>query len=181
MRSRSPRARSTATHEPFREQLGPARHGRRDRISKMPAGWRLSSSASPTSPSRSRAAEALKRANETLERRVEERTAELTASIAELGTRQGGSRRRQSRQDQVHRRGKPRHPAAAQCRAAVHLEPRRAQGARRADGELVRNIDASLEAVEDILSALLDISRLDAGVMQARMSASSASMTCSMR
>jgi CheY-like chemotaxis protein len=35
------------------------------------------------------------------------------------------------------------------------------------DGELVRNVDSSLEAVEEILSALLDISRLDAGAMKA--------------
>jgi CheY-like chemotaxis protein/anti-sigma regulatory factor (Ser/Thr protein kinase) len=33
----------------------------------------------------------------------------------------------------------------------------------------VRNVDASLEAVEEILSALLDISRLDAGAMKAEM------------
>ena len=35
------------------------------------------------------------------------------------------------------------------------------------DSELVRNVDSSLEAVEDILNALLDISRLDAGAMKA--------------
>jgi CheY-like chemotaxis protein len=35
------------------------------------------------------------------------------------------------------------------------------------DGALVRNVDSSLEAVEEILSALLDISRLDAGAMKA--------------
>src|SRR5262249_46037120 len=34
------------------------------------------------------------------------------------------------------------------------------------DAQLVANIDASLEAVEDILSALLEISRLDAGAMK---------------
>lgn len=33
------------------------------------------------------------------------------------------------------------------------------------DGELVRNVDQSLEAVEEILSALLDISKLDAGAI----------------
>src|SRR6202030_2466589 len=36
----------------------------------------------------------------------------------------------------------------------------------RDDGALVGNIDASLEAVEEILGALLDISRLDAGAMK---------------
>src|SRR5690606_23031404 len=34
------------------------------------------------------------------------------------------------------------------------------------DARLVENIDDSLEAIEEILGALLDISRLDAGVMQ---------------
>jgi len=38
------------------------------------------------------------------------------------------------------------------------------------DGQLVRNIDASLEAVEEILTALLDISRLDAGAMKPEIS-----------
>jgi CheY-like chemotaxis protein/two-component sensor histidine kinase len=43
-----------------------------------------------------------------------------------------------------------------------------ASGGGRSGGEtqLVANIDASLEAVEDILSALLEISRLDAGAMK---------------
>src|SRR5262249_57353097 len=34
------------------------------------------------------------------------------------------------------------------------------------DGQLVGNIDASLDAVEEILGALLDISRLDTGAMR---------------
>ena len=34
------------------------------------------------------------------------------------------------------------------------------------DGQLIRNVDASLEAVEEILNALLDISRLDAGALK---------------
>ena len=35
------------------------------------------------------------------------------------------------------------------------------------DSQLVGNIDASVDAVEEILGALLDISRLDAGAMKA--------------
>jgi CheY-like chemotaxis protein len=38
------------------------------------------------------------------------------------------------------------------------------------DGALARNVDSSLEAVEEILTALLDISRLDAGVMTPELS-----------
>ena len=37
------------------------------------------------------------------------------------------------------------------------------------DAELVRNVDASLEAVEEIFAALLDISRLDTGAMKPEM------------
>ena len=39
------------------------------------------------------------------------------------------------------------------------------------DADLARNVDASLEAVEDILSVLLDISRLDAGAMKPELAA----------
>ena len=38
------------------------------------------------------------------------------------------------------------------------------------DGDLVQNIDASLEAVEEIFTALLDISRLDTGAMKPELS-----------
>ena len=38
------------------------------------------------------------------------------------------------------------------------------------DGQLVGNIDASLDAVEEIFGALLDISRLDTGAMKPEIS-----------
>ena len=127
------------------------------------AAW---SSPSSTSTESVLAAEALQRANESLERRVAERTAELTR----LNERTGRSPRR-----------KPMPPTCRKTRfiaAASHdiLQPLNAarlftsslveRMQRSKDGDLVRNVDASLEAVEEILSALLDISRLDAGAMK---------------
>src|SRR5262249_3745046 len=44
--------------------------------------------------------------------------------------------------------------------------PSPASGGGTGEAQLVAKIDASLEAVEDILSALLEISRLDAGAMK---------------
>ncbi len=112
------------------------------------------------------AAEALERANETLERRVRERTEELTRLNAELALAKGEA-------DEANL-SKTKFIAAASHDILQPLNAARLyvtslierQGAR-TDTRLVDNIDASLEAVEDILNALLDISRLDSGVMRA--------------
>lgn len=116
---------------------------------------------------RVKAADELKRVNESLERRVEERTAELTSLNSALAHAKSEA--------EAANLGKTTFIAAAshdilQPLNAARLftsslqedpptNPKRA--------ELVQNIDASLEAVEDILSALLDISKLDAGVVKA--------------
>lgn len=111
------------------------------------------------------AAEALKRANETLERRVEERTAELTRLNSELAHAKSEA--------EAANLGKTRFIAAASHDILQPLNAARLFTAslverkvRGESGELVRNVDASLGAVEDILSALLDISRLDAGALK---------------
>ena len=88
-------------------------------------------------------------------------------------TAQPRTRQRQDRggggeplQDALPRRRRPRHLAAAQRGAALRqfaVSEVAAHGAVEECVTLVRNVDASLEAVEEILSALLDISRLDAG------------------
>ncbi|HEV2954476.1 MAG TPA: PAS domain-containing hybrid sensor histidine kinase/response regulator [Xanthobacteraceae bacterium] len=111
------------------------------------------------------AAEALERANETLERRVRERTEELTRLNAALA-------RAKAAADDANI-SKTRFLAAASHDILQPLNAARLyvtslverQGGRE-DGALVGNIDASLEAVEEILAALLDISRLDAGAMK---------------
>jgi Na+/proline symporter/signal transduction histidine kinase/CheY-like chemotaxis protein len=112
------------------------------------------------------AADALEQANETLERRVRERTEELTRLNAELG--------RAKREADEANVSKTRFLAAASHdilqppNAARHyvtsLVERQGSGE---DARLVHNIDASLDAVEEIFGALLDMSRLDSGAMKA--------------
>jgi signal transduction histidine kinase len=111
------------------------------------------------------AAEALERANETLERRVRERTEELTRLNAALGQAKSDA-------DEANI-SKTRFLAAASHDILQPLNAARLYVTslveRHGDGEnarLVGNVDASLEAVEEILGALLDISRLDAGAMK---------------
>ncbi|MEM1200930.1 MAG: NahK/ErcS family hybrid sensor histidine kinase/response regulator, partial [Pseudomonadota bacterium] len=113
------------------------------------------------------AAEALKRANEGLERRVEERTSELTKLNTALA--------RAKAEADAANLGKTSFIAAASHDILQPLNAARLfttslredLPADKRQAELVGNIDASLEAVEDILSALLDISKLDAGALKA--------------
>src|SRR5215469_14822118 len=105
------------------------------------------------------------RANATLERRVRERTGELTRLNAAL-------ERAKAEADEANV-SKTRFVAAAShdilqpLNAArlyvTSLIERKGAGD---DAALIGNIDASLEAVEEIFSALLDISRLDTGAMK---------------
>ena len=111
------------------------------------------------------AAEALERANETLERRVRERTEELTRLNAALALAKGEA--------DAANISKTKFLAAASHDILQPLNAARLyvtslierQGGRD-DSRLIDNIDASLEAVEEIFGALLDISRLDTGVMR---------------
>jgi Na+/proline symporter/signal transduction histidine kinase len=114
------------------------------------------------------AEEALERANETLEGRVRERTEELMLLNGELG--------RAKAEAEEANLSKTRFLAAAshdilqplnaaRLYATSLLERDHARG----DARLAENVDASLGAVEEILTALLDISRLDSGAMKAEL------------
>jgi Na+/proline symporter/signal transduction histidine kinase len=111
------------------------------------------------------AAEALERANATLERRVRERTEELTRLNSELARAKGEA-------DEANL-SKTRFLAAAGHDLLQPLNAARLYVTslveRQIGGEearLVGNIDDSLEQIEQLLGALLDISRLDAGALK---------------
>jgi Na+/proline symporter/signal transduction histidine kinase len=111
------------------------------------------------------AEEALEQANESLERRVEQRTIELKRVNDELG-------RAKAEADQANL-SKTRFLAAAShdilqplnaARLYATSLVERAHGTEQA--ELASNVGASLDAVEEILGALLEISRLDTGKLK---------------
>lgn len=111
------------------------------------------------------AEEELERTNESLERRVAERTEEILRVNAEL-------QHAKAKADEANA-SKTRFLAAAshdilqplnaaRLYATALVERDRSAGA----PELAENIDASLDAVEEILTALLEISRLDGGALK---------------
>jgi Na+/proline symporter/CheY-like chemotaxis protein len=112
-----------------------------------------------------RAADVLARTNEMLEHRVRERTEELERLNAELAAAK-------AKADEANI-GKTRFLAAAGHDIIQPLNAARLyasslveQGVGPGQRRLVENMDRSLEAVEDIIGALLDISRLDAGALK---------------
>lgn len=110
------------------------------------------------------AAEALERSNETLERRVRERTEELTRLNAALARAKGEA--------DAANISKTKFLAAASHDILQPLNAARlyvtslTERGNREDRRLIDNIDASLEAVEEIFGALLDMSRLDTGALR---------------
>ncbi|MDO9416285.1 PAS domain-containing hybrid sensor histidine kinase/response regulator [Pararhizobium sp.] len=111
---------------------------------------------------------ALKQANETLELRVEERTGELTRVNRELAEARASAEEANI--------GKTRFFAAAGHDILQPLNAARLYSSSLVerlgdsdDSMLVHNIDSSLESVETILGAVLDISRLDTGAMKPRL------------
>ncbi|MEK1927094.1 MAG: PAS domain-containing hybrid sensor histidine kinase/response regulator [Rhizobium giardinii] len=111
---------------------------------------------------------ALKQANETLELRVAERTGELTRVNREVAEARAAAEEANI--------GKTRFFAAAGHDILQPLNAARLYSSslveRLGDSEnsvLVQNIDSSLESVESILGAVLDISRLDTGAMKPRL------------
>ncbi|HEX4408050.1 MAG TPA: PAS domain-containing hybrid sensor histidine kinase/response regulator [Xanthobacteraceae bacterium] len=153
--------------EPFLERLIERGLVVEVRPNRMPDGGLVTTFTDITPSVKS--AEALERANATLERRVRERTGELTRLNTELAHAKADA-------DEANI-SKTRFIAAAShdilqpLNAArlyvTSLIERQRQGE---DSGLISNIDASLDAVEEIFAALLDISRLDTGAMKPEMS-----------
>jgi Na+/proline symporter/signal transduction histidine kinase len=152
----------TTEGEPYLERL-PDRHMVIEvRSNRMPGGG-LVITFSDVTPS-FEAAEALERANATLEKRVRDRTEELTRLNSELALAK--STAEDANISKTRFLAAASHDILQPLNAArlyvTSLVERQAGGE---DSRLVENIDDSLEAIEEILGALLDISRLDAGAM----------------
>jgi len=137
------------------------------RANQMPDGG-LVTTATDVTPS-VEAAEALERANENLERRVKERTEELTRLNDALARAKGEAE--EANVSKTRFLAAASHDILQPLNAArlyvTSLVERQGSGD---DGQLVSNVDASLEAVEEILGALLDISRLDSGALRPELS-----------
>ncbi|MBR0957140.1 hybrid sensor histidine kinase/response regulator [Bradyrhizobium japonicum] len=152
----------TTDSEPYLERL-PERHMVIEVLTnRMPGGGFVITFTDVTPTFE--AAEALERANATLEKRVRDRTEELTRLNSELALAKSAAEDASI--------SKTRFLAAASHDILQPLNAARLYVTslveRQHNGEetrLVENIDESLQAIEEILGALLDISRLDAGAM----------------
>jgi Na+/proline symporter/signal transduction histidine kinase len=126
------------------------------RVNAMPQGGVVVTYTDITE--RQAAAEALARANETLERRVEARTLEL--AIAKAKADEANISKTRFLAAASHDVLQPLNAARLYASSLLERSPPAELG------RLARNIDASLDGVEEILNALLDISRLDSGAMK---------------
>ncbi|MEJ8570994.1 PAS domain-containing hybrid sensor histidine kinase/response regulator [Microbaculum marinum] len=155
--------RMAARTQTFQEHLRPSGTILEMRTDEMPDGGLVMTLTDITD--RMRTAEELARANETLERRVRERTEELVRLNTEL------ERARQTAEEANF--GKTRFLAAASHDILQPLNAARLYAAslserrlKTEDRQLAANVDASLDAVEEILGTILDISRLDTGALK---------------
>ncbi len=117
--------------------------------------------------------EALEAANEFLEKRVDERTAELQRLNAELASAKTVAE--EANLSKTRFLAAASHDILQPLNAARLYASSLAEGPARIGGDderadLAHKVDMSLEAVEEILGALLDISRLDAGATKPEVS-----------
>lgn len=120
---------------------------------------------------RLRSAEMMRETNETLERRVEERTADLQREVAERLAAEEAMREAKTAAEEANR-SKTRFLAAASHDLLQPLNAARLFVSAIADRRLatptralVRQTGSALDSVEDLLEALLEISKLDAGAV----------------
>ncbi len=153
--------------EPVRLRLHPSGNVIEIRSNHLPDGGLVTTYTDITGTVE--AEEALASANETLERRVIQRTEELTRLNEELTRAKAEAEEANASKTRFlaaasHDILQPLN--AARLYATSLVERDRGAG----DAALAENIDASLDAVEEILTALLDISRLDTGALKAEFS-----------
>ncbi len=152
------------TKETFQEKFTTTGQILEVRTSPMPQGGIVTTYSDITD--RVAAATALARANETLERRVRERTAELLEVNAALAIAK--SEADQANQDKTRFLAAASHDILQPLNAArLYTTSLTERPLEQAEAKLARNVDASLSAVEEIFSALIDISRMDAGRLEA--------------
>ncbi|MDX2264828.1 MAG: PAS domain-containing hybrid sensor histidine kinase/response regulator [Hyphomicrobiales bacterium] len=156
------------TMETFQERLDDHGQAVEVRTNAMPQGGFVATYTDITE--RVAAADALARINETLERRVAERTAELTEANRALALAKGKAD--EANLDKTRFLAAASHDLLQPLNAArLYTSSLVEQAAETETRRLSQNVDASLEAVEEILNALLDISRLDSGVMKPEVTA----------
>ncbi|HEV7293566.1 MAG TPA: ATP-binding protein, partial [Devosia sp.] len=131
--------------------------------SRLPDGGLVISVADVTA--RVHAEQELERVNQTLEGRVAERTAALTRVNAELETAR--AKADAANHDKTRFLAAASHDLlqplnAARLYTSTLIERAKSTGL----ADLANSIEASLTAVEDIMSALLDISRIDSGALR---------------
>ena len=151
------------TKETFQEHIRAGQRIVEVRTAAMPQGGIVTTYSDITE--RVSAAQALARSNETLERRVRERTAELQSVNDALAVAK-------AKADEANL-DKTRFLAAASHDVLQPLNAARLYASSLIerplpafDTQIASNIDAALVAVEDILGALIDIARLDTGRME---------------
>ncbi len=154
----------SVTQETFRERFGSNGRIIEIRTAPMPQSGIVTTYSDITD--RVTAAEALERANETLERRVAERTVELlevneALKVAKAKADSANLDKTRFLAAASHDILQPLNAARLYASSLTESQP---DGP---TGQLARNVDTSLEAVEEIIGALLDISRFDAGHLKA--------------
>lgn len=153
---------------PHRLRLVPAGRVLEIRTNRLPEGGWVTTYTDITE--RVAAEELRERQNELLEARVRERTEALTRLNRELA--QAKAEAEEANRSKTRFLAAAGHDIlqplnAARLYAAALVERDRERG----EARLAENVDASLDAVEEILAALLDISRLDAGALKPHWSA----------
>ena len=147
-------------NETYQEKVDDGRYILEIRTAPMPQGGIVCTFSDITD--RVAAARELARVNESLERRVRERTAELLEVNRALAVAK--AKADEANLDKTRFLAAASHdllqPLNAARLYASSLAERRLDAP---ESQIARNIDASLAGVEEILNALLDISRIDAG------------------
>jgi Na+/proline symporter/signal transduction histidine kinase len=148
------------TRETHQEHMENGRRILEIRTSAMPQGGVVATYSDITD--RVTAALDLARANESLERRVHERTAELEMANSALGIAKAEAD--QANLDKTRFLAAASHDILQPLNAArLYASSLNERPLTPVDAKLAQNVDAALVAVEDIFSALIEISKMDAG------------------